>query len=250
MATTDNPPTSGPSGADAIDAELDRAAAVLVSATTAARTEAVEAWNKVVAVYSEKINSLDAAARLDAQPFALWLRGRITQDCLRLVLRLVYGQHWDESVAPKRNEAAYRTRAAANLGLDSHWDLYLFFGPVAVASRACWLNIPRTDDAAGLFCRLVRVRGTGPNYLAQPFYPREFTAAKKTGELCFCCRCSYRSLACGPHADSPVYSSCRREQGRGSRQSFLQSRSLLCIAQLSATETPSTIETSSTTTRR
>ncbi|KAK1573477.1 uncharacterized protein LY79DRAFT_662755 [Colletotrichum navitas] len=151
----------------------------LITVAADSRQRVLEAWNGLVEAYADKIDQLDAAVRLDVLPFPSWLRGRIAQDQLRGILQAVFSHHWDTKVANKRNETAYRIKAATHLGLDSHWDLYLFFGHATVASRTCWLNLPHNIDALALFSRLLRVRGTSPNYLRQLFRPREFTIAKK-----------------------------------------------------------------------
>ncbi|KAK1960046.1 hypothetical protein LY78DRAFT_696642 [Colletotrichum sublineola] len=174
-----HPPAAAVNTANTNNARLNDAADKLITVVADSRQRVVEAWNGFVEAYSDKIDQLDAAVRLDVLPFPSWLRGRIAQDQLRGILRAVFSHHWDAKVANKRNETAYRIKAATHLGLDSHWNLHLFFGHATVASRTCWLNLPHNIDALALFSRVLRVRGTGPNYLRQLFRPREFTVAKK-----------------------------------------------------------------------
>ncbi|KAF4772828.1 hypothetical protein HER10_EVM0010715 [Colletotrichum scovillei] len=173
---------STPHANDELDSGIDRAVARLNRIAILSKQSILDAWNKLLLAYSSKINRLTTLnARLETEPFPLWLKRTIPQSTLSLVLASVYQNHWDVHVNTKRNEAAYRLKAVTHLHLDSHWDLYLFFGPAAVASRACWLKLPPHIDARRLFHRLVTIRGLGSSYLDQFFSVPEFTAAKKIG---------------------------------------------------------------------
>ncbi|KAK7435481.1 hypothetical protein CaCOL14_013189 [Colletotrichum acutatum] len=167
---------------DNVDLGIERAVAELNRIAAVSKQSILDAWNTLLVAFSSKINRLDTLnARLEAEPFPHWLRRTIPQSTLSLVLASVFQDHWQVHVKSKRNEVGYRNKAVTHLHLVSHWDLYLFFGPAAVASRACWLKLPADIDGHGLFHRLLAIRGLGPSYLDQWFSPRELTAAKKLG---------------------------------------------------------------------
>ncbi|KAK1456494.1 hypothetical protein CMEL01_16398 [Colletotrichum melonis] len=176
------PSQSDPHANDNLDAGIERAVSKLNRIAVLSKQSILDAWNQLLLAYSSKIKRIATLhARLEAEPFPRWLRRAIPQSTLSLVLASVYQDHWEVQVKSKRNEVAYRLKAVTHLHLDSHWDLYLFFGPAAVASRACWLKLPPHIDGHGLFHRLVSIRGLGPSYLDQWFSAREFTSAKKLG---------------------------------------------------------------------
>ncbi|KAK2053547.1 hypothetical protein LY76DRAFT_629452 [Colletotrichum caudatum] len=159
------------------DTELDRALALFVHT---ARSSICEAWDKLTQAY---IKAYDAR-RETLSPFPEWVE-RCTSDAslVRFAVESTYKAHWEKQVKTNRNEAAYRTRAASQLGLKSPFDLYLWYGPVTVASRNCWQDIPKGVTKHQLHNRLLAQRAesdSGECELQTPFTVKEFTAAKRS----------------------------------------------------------------------
>ncbi|KAK1995649.1 hypothetical protein LX36DRAFT_724913 [Colletotrichum falcatum] len=159
------------------DAELDQALALFVRT---ARNSVCDAWGKLIQAY---IKAYDAR-RDTLSPFPEWMERRtLDASLVRFALESTHKEHWEKHVKTNRNEASYRIRAATQLGLKGPFDLYLWYGPVAVASRACWQDIPKGVSKHHLHNRLLAQRvesNNGECWLQTPFTVKEFTAAKRS----------------------------------------------------------------------
>ncbi|EQB45602.1 hypothetical protein CGLO_15501 [Colletotrichum gloeosporioides Cg-14] len=167
--------------------ELERLFTDLAQAINDSEAVVRSRWDEAQTAFGAHINKLNRARR-HRKPFAVWVTECMPQDILYRTLRVVFHEHWDTCVAQKRDQATYRKRAAANLGLTDVFELYLWFGKTAVGSEQCWKKDWQALaklDAEQLFRHLLEARRTGfrepqkDNYIREPFNSRDFTKVKR-----------------------------------------------------------------------
>ncbi|KAF0316875.1 hypothetical protein GQ607_015888 [Colletotrichum asianum] len=166
--------------------ELERLFTDLARAINDSEAVVRARWDEAQTTFGAHINKLNQARR-HRKPFAVWVTECMPQDTLCRTLRVVFHEHWSTYVAQKRDQAAYRTRAARDLGLADVFELYLWFGKTAVGSEQCWKKDWQALaklDAEQLFRHLLQARRTGfreprnDNYIKEPFNSRDFTKVK------------------------------------------------------------------------
>ncbi|WYZ36309.1 hypothetical protein EsH8_XII_000059 [Colletotrichum jinshuiense] len=173
----------------AVEPSLDAAVKTFIDTATLAHSSIEASWSRLKQTYIQVSIRISKAyvkphhpLPHHLPPFPLWIeKAVLDRRLVHLSLQATHGEHWSTKVTTNRAEAGYRKRAARHLGLDDHFELYLWFGERKVETRSCWENFPEHITKHDLFDRLEAQRATihdQRSYLTHPYTVGEFAAAK------------------------------------------------------------------------